>query len=312
MVMGDSVLYSAQGDAAVVRVHSTNKALSITTDCNHRYCKADPYLGSLQAVVESFRNLVSVGSTPLAITDGLNFGNPKEPEIMWQIKESIRGISDACNYLNYPVVSGNVSLNNSNGGTSIYPTPIIGGLGFLKDYKKAIGHQLKNGEHLLLIGYTKGHLDCSALAIDVLGNQPKNPPTVDLKTEKTNALFILSLIEKSLITACHDLSEGGLILGLAEMALASKVGLGITIDKLDISPIAYLFGEDQARYIISTKVVNKEAVLEEAKLSSIPISDLGVVAGNNFIIKLPGEVIEIPMAELETTFESSLPKLLSY
>jgi phosphoribosylformylglycinamidine synthase len=282
-VMGDTILDSQKADAAVVRIHKTNKAVAITCDCNPIYCKSDPYLGAKIAVAETWRNLTSVGAKPLAITDNLNFGNPEKKEIMHEIKESIRGIKDACNALNYPVVSGNVSLYNETIGNSIYPTPVIGGVGILTNYKNICSINLVEGYDIFLVGRTFGHLELSVFSKEVLNKEIGSPPKLDLKEELRNGCFIREIIEKNLIIGCHDISDGGILLGLAEMVLENKIGMEITHSNQELSNNEWFFSEDQSRYIIISK--KNESLTELAKKSKVLLKQIGKVKGKSLKIK---------------------------
>jgi phosphoribosylformylglycinamidine synthase subunit PurL len=264
-VMNDTLQIG--GDAALVRVHGTNKALALTSDCTPRYVEADAFEGAKQAVVETYRNISAVGGTPLAITNCLNFGNPQKPEIMGQIVRAVQGITEASKALDYPVVSGNVSLYNETDGKAIQPTPTIGGVGLLKDLTKRCDVKFKNiGDVVFVVGQTKGHLSCSLYEREILGfESKKNPPQVDLSLEKKHGEFVRHLIIDGLINACHDISDGGLLVALFEMCgftpssvvIPAKAGiqpLGIKINQqfLNSNPDknALMFGEDQARYLI--------------------------------------------------------------
>lgn len=278
-VMADTI-QKPGGDAAVVRVHGTKKALAISTDCTPRYCYADPVEGGKQAVAETWRNITAVGATPLAITDCLNFGNPERPEIMGQFVGCIQGIREACTVLDYPVVSGNVSLYNETNGTGIHPTPAIGGVGLLQDHDKMVTIAPKAlGEVLLLVGETKGHLG-SSIYLDVMqGREEGAPPAVDLEAEKKNGDFVRSEILRESVSACHDLSDGGLLVGLAEMVMASKIGMDITVNNGDIPLHAYMYGEDQARYILSVAADTADAILENAVSAGVKIEKIGITHG---------------------------------
>ena len=286
MVMGDTVQRPG-GDAAVVRVHGTNRGLAIATDCTPRYCFADPRTGGAQAVAEVWRNLTATGAKPLAITDNLNFGNPERPEIMGQLVECIRGIGDACRALDFPVVSGNVSLYNETNGTAILPTPAIGGVGLIEDLTKAGTPAFKrDGETIVVIGNTTGHLGCSAYLRDICGidapDQAGAPPPVDLTAERHNGDFVRSVIHDGLVSACHDISDGGLFVALAEMALAGKIGARVTppdnVGRDENLPLhAWLFGEDQARYVVTTR--RGEEFLNRAKTMGIPAAIIGTTGG---------------------------------
>ncbi|HEY0112742.1 MAG TPA: phosphoribosylformylglycinamidine synthase subunit PurL [Allosphingosinicella sp.] len=253
--VGGDTVQAPGGDAAVVRVHGTDKALAITTDCTPRYCYADPYEGGKQAIAEAYRNLCAVGATPLAVTNCLNFANPQRPEIMAQIVHCLEGMSEACRALDFPIVSGNVSLYNESkatgGGSAILPTPAIGGVGLLKDWRKSATIAFKaEGESIYLIGDTSGHLGQSLWLRHVLGLEEGPPPPVDLAVEKANGLVVRSLVEAGLVSAVHDVSDGGLAVALAEMALAGDMGAAVDLD-LRVWPHEWLFGEDQGRYLVT-------------------------------------------------------------
>ena len=246
-VMNDTI--QTGGDAAIVRVHGTKKALAITTDCTPRYVEADAFEGAKQAVAETYRNISAVGGKPLAITNCLNFGNPQKPEIMGQIVRAIQGITEACKVLDYPVVSGNVSLYNETDGKAIQPTPAIGGVGLLKDFNKRCSTKFKMlGDEIFVIGATVGHLSCSLFEREISKTDgEKKPPKVDLIEEKKNSEFVRELIESATINACHDISDGGLLVALFEMS-SRELGCEIDFSKMDS---ATLFGEDQARYLVA-------------------------------------------------------------
>src|SRR5579863_6129416 len=220
LIMGETVIRPG-GDAALVRIPGRAKGLAMTTDCTPRYCFADPKLGGAQAVAESWRNLTAVGARPLAVTDNMNFGNPERPEIMGQFAGCIEGIREACLALDYPVVSGNVSFYNETNGKGILPTPVIGGVGVIDDVAKAVSIAFKAaGEAILVFGATIGHLGCSIYLRELLGREEGAPPPVDLAAERRNGDFIRGLIAAGRLSACHDLADGGLLVALAEMALA--------------------------------------------------------------------------------------------
>ena len=284
LIMGNTVKRPG-GDAAVVRVSPSGKALALATDCTPRYCRADPVRGGAQAVAESWRNLTAIGAEPIAITDNMNFGNPERPEIMGQFVGAIEGVREACLALAYPVVSGNVSLYNETNGSAILPTPVIGGVGLIADARHAIDLALKrDGDALILIGSTSGHLGCSLYLREIEGEESGPPPPVDLAAERRNGDFIRSEIRAGRVAACHDLSDGGLFAAIAEMAMAG--GRGIVLESLpaDLPRDAYLFGEDQARYLIETQ--DPDAVLDAARAAGVPALVIGVVGGVS--LTLPG------------------------
>jgi phosphoribosylformylglycinamidine synthase subunit PurL len=284
LVMGNTVKRPG-GDAAVVRVSSSGKALALATDCTPRYCRADPVRGGAQAVAESWRNLTAVGAEPLAITDNMNFGNPERPEIMGQFVGAIEGIREACLALAYPVVSGNVSLYNETSGRAILPTPVIGGVGLISDARSTVDLSLKrDGDALILVGETAGHLGCSLYLREIEGSEAGPPPPVDLAAERRNGDFVRGEIRAGRIAACHDLSDGGFFVAVAEMAMAG--GRGVVLEPLptDLPHHAYLFAEDQARYLVETP--DPSALLERARAAGVPARVTGVVGGVS--LTLPG------------------------
>jgi len=283
LVMGNTVKRPG-GDAAVIRV-GDRKALALAVDCTPRYCRADPEPGGAQAVAESWRNLTAVGALPLAVTDNLNFGNPEKPEIMGELVGVIAGLSAACAALDYPVVSGNVSLYNETSGSAILPTPVIGGVGLLANAAGAIDLALKaEGNALILIGDSAGHLGSSLYLREIEGREEGAPPPVFLAAERRNGDFVRRMIEQGEAVACHDLSGGGLLVAVAEMAMAA--GRGVRLDPLPSEPPrnAFLFGEDQARYLVETAA--PEALLIAAATAQVPARRVGTVQGGE--LTLPG------------------------
>ena len=302
MVMADTVARPG-GDAAVVRIHGSNRGLAMASDCTPRYCEADPERGGAQAVAESWRNLTASGARPLAVTDNMNFGNPERPEIMGQFVGCIAGMKAACDALDYPVVSGNVSLYNETNGQAILPTPVIGGVGLIDDLDRTVGIGLPGtGETIVLIGETRGHLGASVYLRDIEGRGEGPPPPVDLAAERRNGDFVRAQIHAGAVTACHDLSDGGLAVGLAEMALAGGCGADIAGAVPDNPPLAaWLFGEDQARYLVTTRAPG--ALLAAAKEAGVPAQALGTSGGDRLILA-PGEAISL--AELRQAHEGWL------
>ena len=252
MVMADTVMLPAKGDAAVVRVHGSQSGLALTTDCTPRYCKADPRLGGMQAVAEAWRNITAVGAKPLAVTNCLNFGNPERPRIMGQLVGCIEGMAEACKALDFPVVSGNVSLYNETDGRAILPTPNIGGVGLIADVEKLVGLAFDQpGLKLILIGETEGWIGGSLLWQQIMGRDDGAPPAVRLTHERRNGDLVRGLIEAGSVRACHDLADGGLAVAVAEMCLASGIGAEIIVPAEAMGEIGWLFGEDQARYLLA-------------------------------------------------------------
>ncbi|MFM7620085.1 MAG: AIR synthase related protein [Alphaproteobacteria bacterium] len=279
-VMNDTI--AINGDASLVRVHGTQKALALTVDCTPRYVEADPFHGSIQAVAETYRNISATGAKPLAITNCLNFGNPQKPEIMGQIVKSIQGITQACKALDYPVVSGNVSLYNETNGHAIQPTPAIGGVGLLKDLTKRCDIKFKNlGDEIFVIGKTNGHMNCTLFEREILDvDDKKNPPQVNLIDEKKNADFIRDLIDQSLINACHDVSDGGILISLFEMS-SLEYGCKIDLSNLktanSLSDEEILFSEDQSRYIIASNPKLSKELFKKADKAGVFIAKIATV-----------------------------------
>jgi phosphoribosylformylglycinamidine synthase II len=287
IILGNTVQRPG-GDAAVVRIEDGPKALALTTDVTPRYCEADPFEGGKQAVAECWRNLTAVGARPLAITDNLNFGNPERPEIMGQFVGCIRGIAEACKVLAFPVVSGNVSLYNETNGKAILPTPSIGGVGLIDDFTISATLAFKReGEAILLVGETTGWLGQSMYLRELCVREEGAPPPVDLVEERENGDFVRALILDGSASAAHDLSDGGLGIALAEMAMAGGIGAALDAAPDDIPAHAYWFGEDQARYVVTVPAAKAEAVLDRARAASVLVSRIGTTGGD--ALTLPGE-----------------------
>lgn len=290
------------GDAAVVRVHGTSKALAMTSDCTPRYCQADPVRGGMQAVAESWRNLTAVGALPLAITDNMNFGNPEKPRIMGQFAGAIQGMREACLALDYPVVSGNCSLYNETQGVGILPTPTIGGVGLLKDYTKAVNTAFKHpGDAIILIGALRGHIGQSLYLREIHGQEIGAPPPVDLNAEKAHGDFVRTHILSGTINACHDVSDGGLLVALAEMAMTG--GQGAKIDFAPSQPNTW-FAEDQGCYVTTTR--DPTALLAAAKASGIVAQQLGTVEAE--VLTVAGTTVEV--RKLQTVHQAWLPQYM--
>ena len=274
-VMGDTV-QKPGGDSGVVRIHGTNKGVSITIDSSAHYCLANPVIGAKQVVCEAWRNLISVGSNPIAITNCLNFGNPEKDKIMGQFVECIDGISQACTYLDFPVVSGNVSFYNETQNKAISPTPTIGGVGLIRNLKNMMTKNLKEiGSHILVVGKTLGHLYQSEFFREVVGILYGPPPEVNLFNEKNNGNVVQELILKKLLNSVHDISSGGILVALSEMCMSGKIGAKIKIPKTNIEPQEYLFGEDQSRYLIEVNEKNKDEVTKILKKNSVYYDVIG-------------------------------------
>jgi len=274
-VMGDTI-QKPGGDSAVVRIHGTNKAVSLTVDSSAHYCLANPITGGKQVVCEAWRNLISVGSSPVAITNCLNFGNPEKDKIMGQFVESIDGISQACTYLDFPVVSGNVSFYNETQNKAISPTPTIGGVGLIRDLNNMMTKNFKEiGSHIYVIGKTLGHLYQSEFFREVVGFKDGPPPEVNLFNEKNNGLLVQMLISKKLVNSAHDVSSGGILVTLSEMCISGKIGAQIKIPRNDIGLHEYFFGEDQSRYLIEISTKNNDEVSKILEKNSIYYEIIG-------------------------------------
>ena len=291
-VMGDTV-HKPGGDSAVVRVHGQNKGIAITVDSSSHYCLANPILGGKQVVCESWRNLISVGANPIAITNCLNFGNPEKDKIMGQFVETIDGISQACKYLDFPVVSGNVSFYNETQNKAISPTPTIGGVGLLKNLDYLVTESFKEiDSHIFVIGKTSGHLYQSEFFREILGIKDGPPPDVNLFNEKNNGLSIQTLILKKILNSVHDISSGGMIVALTEMCIAGKIGAKIKIPINNISSHEYFFGEDQSRYLVEISEKNKDKAINILQKNSVYYEVIGKTQkdsldlGSEFKVKL--------------------------
>ena len=300
-VGGQTAKRPGQADAAVVRVEGTQRALAMTTDCTPRYVLADPEEGGKQAVAEAWRNITATGALPLAITDNMNFGNPEKPRIMGQFAAACRGMAAACIALDFPVVSGNVSLYNETEGRPILPTPAIGGVGVIENLADAVGLGMPEGAALVLIGTTSGHLGQSLWLREIAGLEAGPPPPVDLAAERRNGDFVRAHILAGAVRACHDLSDGGLLVALAEMAMATGVGATVSA----AGDHAFWFGEDQARYILA--VSDAPALLKAASAAGVPAMALGQARGTT--LELEG-LDAISVAELSAAHEATLPEMM--
>ena len=309
-VMADTMDSSQSGGgAAVVRIHGTKKAVAITTDVTPRYCYADPVMGGRQCVMETWRNLTCVGADPIAITDCLNFGNPERPEIMGQLVGCIEGMNEACRALEYPVVSGNVSLYNETNGVAIPPTPAVGGVGLIpdSDYLTSLSGA-KDGDTLLLVGDMAGWLGASLYYREIGGSEDGAPPPVDFETEIKNGNYVRKLIRLRRINAAHDCSDGGLIMAAAELALSSGVGATLSDNVMDMPLHAYLFGEDQGRYLLAVEPNSVNPILSTAQGLDIPVRKIGKVGGDQFIA---AGALEVSMDELRERHEGWLPSFMA-
>jgi phosphoribosylformylglycinamidine synthase subunit PurL len=314
--VGGDTVQPPGGDAAVVRIHGTKKALAITTDCTPRYCFADPYEGGKQAIAEAYRNLSAVGATPLAVTNCLNFANPQRPEIMGQIVGCLEGMSEACVALDTPIVSGNVSLYNESkatgGGSAILPTPAIGAVGLMADWSKTATIAFKAaGEDVVLIGHTVGHVGQSVWLREIHGREEGPPPPVDLAVERRAGELVRALIAEGLVTAVHDCADGGAAVAIAEMALAGNIGMTMPVVPQIPNPAALLFGEDQARYVVTSRdgtAVRARATA--ANLFSVPI---GTTGGDSLVFDLieRGGPQRLALDAVRTAHEGFFPALMN-
>ena len=304
MVMADTVVRPGS-DAAVVRVHGTNKGLAMSTDCSPVYCKHNPYEGGKHAVVETWRNIIASGALPIAITDCMNFGNPEKPEIMGQFVECIRGMGDACSKLNYPVVSGNVSLYNETNGEGIYPTPAIGGVGLIKDLSNVKTLSLKeDGNFLCVVGKTANHLGTSKYISIIQSKEEGGTPEINLDTELRNGNFVMDAINQKLIASAHDVGEGGILVAISEMCMSGN--LGITIEIETDFPHGYFFAEDQSRYLLEVSPNNYDECQKLANNNDVHFEKIGIVGGDKISIKNIGDQ---QVSALKRSFETGIEQI---
>lgn len=307
LIQGNSLVCPG-GDAGVIRVDGhKQKALAFSSDVTPRYCKADPFEGGKQAVAECWRNITATGAVPLACSDNLNFGNPEKPEIMGQLVFAIKGIGEACKALDFPIVSGNVSLYNETNGEGILPTPTMAGVGLLKDWgKMARIDAMQSGDTIILVGGCGSHLGQSIYLRDILNRTDGDAPHVDLSTEKKNGEFVRHLIETGMITTCHDLSDGGLALALAEMVIKSKKGIKAQLTG-QTPPHAELFGEDQARYLIAVNAPELPKVIAAGKQSSVDLQIVGKVEGDHLEVE---NQFKLSVDSLHDAYENWFPNFM--
>ena len=306
-----NVLLGPGSDAGVAAVPGTKKAIAATTDCNSTYCYLDPFKGGEIAVAEAARNLVCAGAKPLAITDGINFGNPKNPEVFWQFKQAALGISKACLALNTPVVSGNVSFNNENPKGSVDPTPIVGMVGLIKDKSKIVTQYFKKaGDIILLLGKNKEELGGSEYLKTIHGLKKGKCPSINLNLEKSVQKTTLEAIEKGLVQSAHDCSEGGLAVVLAESCIsnpANKLGAVVNLSAQSIRKDALLFGESQSRIVISAKPKDIKKIWQIAKKNKTPVSIIGEVKGSKLVIN---RFINTPVNDLYKAWHNAIENYL--
>jgi phosphoribosylformylglycinamidine synthase II len=308
LILGNTV-EGPGGDAAIVRLGDGPKGLALTTDATPRYCEADPVEGGKQAVAEAWRNLIAVGARPLALTDNLNFGNPEKPQAMGEFVGCLQGIGEAARALDFPIVSGNVSLYNETMGSGILPTPAIGGVGLVDDVAKTATIAFKAaGEIVLLIGGAGTWLGRSAYLETICGREEGAPPPVDLAAERRHGEFVLALILAGRATAVHDISDGGLAVTLAEMAIAGGLGAQIAAEAVAGPLHGFLFGEDQSRYVLTTRPEDAELIMAEARAAGVPALRLGATGGD--ALTLPGAP-PILVADLARASESWFPAFMA-
>jgi phosphoribosylformylglycinamidine synthase len=303
-VMADTVVGPGFG-AAIVRIHGTGRGLALTADCTPRYCQADPETGGAQAVAEAWRNLTAVGAEPVAITDCLNFGNPERPEIMGQFAACVTGMAAACRALDFPVVSGNVSLYNETEGRAILPTPTVGGVGVIDDLDRIATPRFEaDGLAVLLIGESFGTLGASLYLRDIMGREEGAPPAVDLERERRNGDFVRGTIRARGVRACQDLADGGLLVACAEMCLASARGMTLGPPPADAHSAGWLFGEDQARYLVAVADGEAGLLLDDAAAAGVLARRVGTTGGDALTLEGHGA---ISLAELKRSNEGWLP-----
>ncbi len=311
-VMADTVQVPG-GDAAVVRVHGTKKGLAITTDVTPRYCRPDPFEGGKQAVAEAYRNITAVGALPLAVTDNLNYGNPQKPEIMWEIVAGIEGIGAACRALDFPVIGGNCSLYNETNGEGILPTPAIGGVGLMADVSKMATVAFKRSDDVVIVigktsgGSGGGHLGQSIYLREIESREEGGAPPVDLGLEKKHGDFVRGLIEQGRVDTVHDVSDGGLLVALAEMAMPRGIGASVGLAGLP-DAIPFWFGEDQGRYVIAAPFAEAETIMAEARAATIAVAELGRTGGDALSLD---DKSSVKIAALKDGFENWFPAFMS-
>jgi phosphoribosylformylglycinamidine synthase len=312
-VMADTLADSATGaDAGIVRIHGSKKAVAVTSDVTPRYVAADPYEGGKQAVAEAWRNLTAVGAEPIAVTDNLNFGNPERPQIMGQIVKAIEGMAEACRALDFPVVSGNVSLYNETSGVGIPPTPTVGAVGLLADYAQRAGYAgAREGDVVVLIGETKGEIGQSLYLRDLFGREEGAPPPVDLALERRTGDLVRSLIRAGAFHAVHDLSDGGLLLAAVEMALASRVGLHLETPDATLPDGVAFFGEDQARYLVTLPAESLDQLEAAAEQAKVAYTVLGRAGGCELsLVGAQGPLCAVDLDDLRGAHEGWMPRFM--
>ncbi|MGE3245940.1 MAG: phosphoribosylformylglycinamidine synthase subunit PurL [Beijerinckiaceae bacterium] len=307
LILGNTV-QAPGGDAAIVRIGDGPKGLALTTDVTQRYCEADPFEGGKQAVAEAWRNVTATGARPLAITDNLNFGNPEKPEIMAQFADCIRGIGEAARVLEFPIVSGNVSLYNETQGRGILPTPSIGGVGLVADVSRTVSPALKREDDaILLVGETSGWIGQSAWLAEIHKVEAGAPPPVDLNAERRNGDFVRDLIAAGQVTAAHDVSDGGIGVAIAEMCLSGNIGAEIDLPASAPASHLWLFGEDQGRYILTVSRGAAAEIIKAGKDADVPVAEIGTTRGAELILP---DSNPISLSELRAMHENWLPSFM--
>ncbi len=296
-------------DAAVLRIRGTKKAIALSTDCNSRYVFLDPYNGGKIAVAEAARNVVCSGGETLAITNCLNFGSPEKPEIFWQFRETVRGMSEACSAFNTPVTGGNVSFYNETDGEAIYPTPVVGMVGLLEDVERHCTSAFKAaGDVVLLLGDTFDELGGSEYLALIHDKVQGQPPAIDLEKEKALHKTVLAAIKQGLINSAHDLSEGGLAVALAECCFTNEIGAEIFLSKQGLRLDSLLFGETQSRVLVSVAADKLNLLLELAAQNLVPAYEIGQTGGAKLQITVDGSLqINLPVLELKKAWREAIP-----
>ncbi|MBM3243912.1 MAG: hypothetical protein FJZ12_03660 [Candidatus Omnitrophica bacterium] len=309
--LAKNIIVPCGSDAGVALVPNTKKAIAATTDCNSTYCYLDPFSGGAIAVAEAARNIACSGGKPLAITDGINFGNPKNPEVFWQFKQAALGISKACRALNTPVVSGNVSFNNENPKGSVDPTPIVGMVGVLQDKNKAMTQYFKGAnDAVILLGKNKEELGGSEYLKTIFSLKKGKCPSLDLRLEKSLQKTVLELINKKLVKSAHDCSEGGLAVALAECCITKpgkRIGVEVKLKEDKIRTDALLFGESQSRVILSAKNADVKKILLFARKNKVPACVIGRTGGDNLVVE---GLINLPVSKLYKAWSMAIESYL--
>jgi phosphoribosylformylglycinamidine synthase len=296
------------GDAAVIRIAGTKRAIAVSSDCNGRYCYLDPYVGAQIAFAEAARNVACAGGRPAAITDCLNFGSPEKPEVFWTFHESVRGMADACKAFEVPVISGNVSFYNESFGQPIYPTPVVGLVGVLQDAGKRMTMHFKQaGDVVVLLGETADELGGSEYLSTIHGVIAGVPPAIDVADERAIHEALLAAIEAGLVHSAHDCSEGGAAVALAEAAIAGGLGATIALDD-DLAPASSLFSETQGRIVLTCADADAEALTDLFVTRGVPFSVIGEVGGDRLVVE---DKLDLPLGELAAAWGPTLEQLVA-